>query len=78
MRRYLAHCQLMLERSQATAAELKSSVGQVPLLLQMIENYQAHALRQLYQVRLLLDDEKIPHEEKVFSIFDFRAARPLD
>ena len=71
VRDYPAHCQLLLKRSQATVSELKSSVDQLPLLVQMIEHYQAHAVRQLDQVRRrLLDDETIAHEEKVFSIFE--------
>ena len=37
----------------------------------VIERYVAHALRQINQIeRRVIDDEKIPHEEKVFSIFE--------
>ncbi len=71
VRDYVAHCQRLLKRSQATVSELKSKLEQLPLLVQMIENYQGYGLRQLDQVRRrLLDGETIAHEEKVFSIFE--------
>ena len=67
---YLERCRGLVDRAVETVAALRAR-GVEEGACQSIEGLVAHARRQLDQVeRRLLRDETIPHEEKVFSIFE--------
>ena len=58
-------------RAAATRAMLLNTSGIQPCVFTALDDYMAHAKRQIDQVRRrLLDGERIPHAEKVFSIFE--------
>ncbi len=66
-RDYLVAVLMQLQRAVSTGAELGSSN---PLLLNKLNHYVAHAEVQMNQIRRrVLNEEIIPHSEKVFSIF---------
>ena len=67
---YLERCRALVERAAETADALRDK-GVEETTCQSIQGFIAHARRQIDQVeRRLLRDETIPHEEKVFSIFE--------
>ena len=67
---YLGRCHELVVRAEATLPELVAQ-GVDAWRIEAIEGYLAHAKRQSDQVeRRLLRGETIPHEEKVFSIFE--------
>ena len=67
---YLARCRGLVERAVDTLDALRNP-GVDAVTCGSIEGYVAHALRQIDQVeRRLVRGETIPHEEKVFSIFE--------
>ena len=67
---YLARCRALVERAVETLDVLRNQ-GADTFTCRSIEGFVAHARRQIDQVeRRLLRDETIPHEEKVFSIFE--------
>ena len=67
---YLARCRALVERAVETLDALRNQ-GADAFTCHSIEGFVAHARRQIDQVeRRLLRDETIPHEEKVFSIFE--------
>ena len=67
---YLARCRALVERAEATLHALRDQ-GVGALGCHSITGLVAHARRQIDQVeRRLLRGETIPHEEKVFSIFE--------
>ena len=67
---YLERCRYLVERAQATLADLALR-GATPWKLVNIEYYLGHAVRQIDHVeRRLLRGETIPQDEKVFSIFE--------
>ena len=67
---YLERCRALMARAEATLGEL-AATGDAPVACVQIEAYLGHARRQIDQVeRRLLRGEAIPHEEKVFSIFE--------
>ena len=67
---YLARCRALVERAEATLHALRDQ-GVGALGCHSITDLVAHARRQIDQVeRRLLRGETIPHEEKVFSIFE--------
>ena len=67
---YLERCHELIVRVEATLPELIAQ-GVDAWRIEVIEGYLAHAKRQSDQVeRRLLRGETIPHEEKVFSIFE--------
>ena len=67
---YLERCRALVERAVETADSLRDK-GVEESTCQSIQDFIAHARRQIDQVeRRLLGDETIPHEEKVFSIFE--------
>ena len=67
---YLERCRALVARAEATLGELEAT-GDAPIACAQIEMFLAHARRQIDQVdRRLLRGETIPHEEKVFSIFE--------
>ena len=65
---YLERCRALAARAEATLGDLAAVA---PLRAVQIEGYLTHARRQIDQVeRRLLRGETIPHEEKVFSVFE--------
>ena len=67
---YLARCGALLGRVERTLKALEAK-GAAQAELAGIRDYVEHARRQMDQVeRRLLKGEAIPHEEKVFSIFE--------
>ena len=67
---YLARCRALVGRAVETLDALRNQ-GADTCTCRSIEGFVAHARRQIDQVeRRLLRDETIPHEEKVFSIFE--------
>jgi len=71
---YITVCQGFVSKTKETIRILRGlgilSVGQ-DLRLDTVEHYIAHAQRQIDQIRRrVVLDEKIPHGEKVFSIFE--------
>lgn len=68
---YLEQAEAYLHRARDTRDLLVFGCGIPALLLVELEAYIAHAERQIDQIRRrVLDGETIPHEEKVFSIFE--------
>jgi transposase, IS5 family len=64
---YLATVLIQLQRAVSTGADFGSSN---PLLLSKLNHYVGHAEVQMDQIRRrVLNEEIIPHSEKVFSIF---------
>ena len=67
---YLGRCHELVVRVEATLPELVAQ-GVDAWRIEAIEGYLAHAKRQMDQSeRRLVRGETIPHEEKVFSIFE--------
>jgi IS5 family transposase len=68
---YLALAAGFLERARDTRAQL-ATIHRLPeILLGELDGYLAHAERQCDQIRRrVLEGERIPHDEKVFSIFE--------
>ena len=67
---YVARCRALVERTEATLDALRDQ-GVGELGCRSITGLVAHARRQIDQVeRRLLRGETIPHDEKVFSIFE--------
>ena len=65
---YLSLINQLLERAQESLG--KGSFTKVSTIIQL-ENYIEHGLRQIDQIeRRIFKGEKIPHDEKVFSIFE--------
>jgi hypothetical protein len=71
-REYIDESKWLLERAEETIKEAKgcASITALATILS-IDTYKKHAERQIDQIRRrVLEGEKIPHEEKVFSIFE--------
>jgi len=70
-RNYIQLTEDYLDRARTTLAII-TDMGMATVALSMlIERFMAHAERQIDQIRRrVLNDEKIPHSEKVFSIFE--------
>ena len=67
---YVERCRTLVERAEATLDALRNQ-GVAEFTCRSIAGFVAHARRQIDQVeRRLLRGETIPHEEKVFSIFE--------
>lgn len=68
---YLNLAQSFLVRAAITRAKLLNDKGLPVFLLTALDDYVGHAERQIGQIRRrVLDGERIPHAEKVFSIFE--------
>ena len=68
--RYLKRCRELVARAEDSLEALAASGAKAEIILR-IQNYIDHAKRQIDQAdRRLLQEEIIPHEEKVFSIFE--------
>ena len=67
---YLERCRGLVARVEGSMGAL-AAAGAPALTLSRIDHYLGHAKRQIDQVeRRLLKGETIPHEEKLFSIFE--------
>lgn len=70
-REYVQEAEWYLEKSKTTLAVLVNSNQIRVITLCMIEDYMRHADRQIDQIRRrVFQGERIPHKEKVFSIFE--------
>jgi len=70
-RAYLEQAQAYLYRARDTRMSLVIGCGVLPALVADLDAYIAHAERQIDQIRRrVLFGQTIPHEEKVFSIFE--------
>ena len=68
-RAYLAQARVYLERAQHTRDTLKDIVL-AEVFLSELDTFMQHAVRQIDQIdRRVLQDQTIPHDEKVFSLF---------
>lgn len=67
---YIDMAEKLIKRASTTRTEIKQ-MSVVPLVLFIaFDDYISHAERQIKQIRSrVIDCEKIPHDEKVFSIF---------
>ena len=67
---YIDLAGLYLERTQSSILVLKNDYKIAEVLLTDLRIFSLHAERQIDQIRRrALQDEKIPHDEKVFSLF---------
>jgi len=67
---YIEQAQGFVQRVRATSRLLKNDHGVTSNQLTELEGYLIHAERQINQIRRrVLQGERIPHEEKVFSLF---------
>ena len=70
-RRYLDAAQSFLARAEATRQQLMEEFHVSAGELQMLHYYMLHAYYQMHLIeRRVLHGEKIPHHEKIFSIFE--------
>ena len=70
-RNYLDQAQYYLNKIQSTLPKLVAATSTERLLRIEIESYLRHARRQINQIeRRVIQNETIPHEEKVFSVFE--------
>lgn len=69
---YIDLASSLVERAKSSLKNLDSSMKpSLPASILSIENFISHADRQIDQItRRIFKDEKIPHPEKVFSIFE--------
>jgi hypothetical protein len=68
---YLEQAEAYLRRARETRMMLVIGCGVLPALLAELDAYIAHAERQIDQIRRrVILGQMIPHEEKVFSIFE--------
>ena len=70
-RNYIELVEVYLDRARATLCVITDMEMANVGLSMMIERFMVHADRQIDQIRRrILNDEKIPHAQKVFSIFE--------
>jgi len=68
---YLGLAESHLARAEQSRQQLPANSPIIAMQLQELDNYLDHARRQIEQIdRRVLQGERIPHEEKVFSIFE--------
>ena len=68
---YLSLCEGFLARAELTKIKLKHGFALPAALFTALDDYIAHAKRQIDQIRRrVLQGERIPHAEKRFSIFE--------
>ncbi len=67
---YIDQAQRIVQRARTTSQLLKNNLGVPSIPLAELEDYLIHADRQIDQIRRrVLQGETIPHDEKVFSLF---------
>jgi hypothetical protein len=70
-REYVDAAEVYLEKAKGTVDFLLETNRLTVITYDTIRHYMRHAVRQIDQIRRrVFDGEKIPHEEKVFSIFE--------
>lgn len=70
-RAYIDMAQEFVERAQSSLTQLRQQGCSAVIEMMHIEGYIRHARRQIEQVRRrVLQSEVIPHDEKVFSLFE--------
>jgi IS5 family transposase len=70
-REYIELAALFLEKARRSRTEADSGGSAAVGLVSEIEKFMKHAERQIDQIeRRVINGEKIPHKEKVFSIFE--------
>jgi IS5 family transposase len=68
---YLELAEWFLCKAEDSAARLMGEHGVLPVELAEVQRFIDHAWRQIDQIRRrVIGDERIPHEEKVFSVFE--------
>jgi hypothetical protein len=68
---YIDMAQEFVERAQASLTQLRKQGCPAMIKIMPLEGYIVHARRQIEQVRRrVLEGEVIPHDEKVFSLFE--------
>jgi IS5 family transposase len=68
---YVSHCKKLLERAKATIEKITELGIRSIAITYSIRKYIAHGERQIDQIiQRVLDGEAIPHQDKVFSIFE--------
>ena len=68
---YLAQVNLLLDEARRSVAEARAEPQVAHDELQVIEDFMAHAHRQASQImERVLWEQAIPHEEKVFSVYE--------
>lgn len=68
---YLEFAETIIDKARETICAIRSESIVAQLRIQEILRYIAHAERQIDQIRRrVIEGETIPHEEKVFSIFE--------
>jgi len=69
--KYIDVAKYFLAKAQASLGEVNGGGVMTMALIMEIERYLSHADRQIDQIsRRVIEGEKIPHNEKVFSIFE--------
>jgi hypothetical protein len=69
-RDYLDLAEGFLDRARETRSKLLTCGSFIPVMLEPLDGWIGHAERQIDQIhRRIFDGERIPHDEKVFSIF---------
>ena len=69
--KYIDVAEYFLAKAQASLGEINGGGVMAIALIMEIERYLSHADRQIDQIsRRVIEGEKIPHNEKVFSIFE--------
>lgn len=67
---YLSNAIKQIQRSDFTCANVNRNIPENHYLISKISEFRKHALRQIDQIhRRLIVGERIPHDEKVFSVF---------
>jgi hypothetical protein len=68
---YLELAERFLCKAEDSVVRLMGEHGVVPVELAEVQRFIDHAWRQIDQIRRrVIEDERIPHEEKVFSVFE--------
>jgi len=68
---YLAQAEALLERARETRLTLELAYHVPSVWLRELDDYMSYAEREIDQIRRrVLEGETIPHDEKVFSIFE--------
>lgn len=68
---YIDAAEIYIKKAEVTIDFISSNDPEILKQIEELKGYMAHATRQIDQIRRrVVDGEKIPHEEKVFSIFE--------
>ena len=70
-KKYVSECFILIERAKNTLKEISThDIGSIAIAYKIVR-YIEHGERQIDQIiRRVLNGERIPHKEKVFSIFE--------